>query len=93
MTQPEDTPEALNMAAQVARISREAQRSCGLYFEIYQYRAVRELRALLSGLGPANAALLTQIAGREGFALDDEAFEACRDAHCAVIAQVRQEQE
>ncbi|WP_336222905.1 hypothetical protein [Enterobacter kobei] len=85
-----DSVSALSL---IDRISKEAHRGCGLYYEIYHYRVVEALLALLPLLSAGDADTLRQCAAGQGFHLDDEAREASELAYRNVLNNIRREQE
>lgn len=85
--------DSVSAASLISRIGKDAHRSCGLYYEIYHYRVVEALRALLPALSAGDADTLCQCAADQGFHLDDESREASELAYRDVLNDIRREQE
>lgn len=68
--------------AVIQALSRTAHRGCGLLYEIYEYRLVSELCALLDRLDSTDRKTLADEASRQGFRLDDASVqESCLTYH------------
>lgn len=77
----------------IQRIEKEANRGCGLYYEIYHYRALSKLYGVLVNLSAGDAATFRTVAASRGFSLDSGAlYEAGRE-YQESLADIRREQE
>lgn len=85
--------DSVSAASLISRIEKEAHRGCGLYYEIYHYRALEALRALLPVLSAGDADTLCQCAAGQGFYLDDETRQASELVYRNVLNDIRREQE
>lgn len=77
----------------IQRIEKEAHHGCGLYYEIYQYRVLCELRSLLASLSAGDAETFQQAAAKRGFHLDDKTLQESRQCYHETLAEIRQNQE
>lgn len=75
----------------IQRIEKEANRGCGLHYEIYHYRLIGELRALLEGLNSNDRQTLTAEAARQGFQLDDTSAHESSLAYHNTLQEIREE--
>lgn len=65
---------------EIKQIEKESYSGCGLYYEIYEPRVLRALRALKSKLRDYDLAIYLRILPDSGWDLSDEAYEASRQA-------------
>ena len=77
----------------IQRIEKEANRGCGLYYEIYEYRALEELNGMLANLSASDAATFQKVAASRGFSLDDSALKGAYLAYHKTLSEIRREQE
>lgn len=83
--------DSISAAAVIRDISRAAHRGCGLYYEIYHYRVICELRALLEGLDSADRQTLIAEAALQGFQLDDTSAHESSLAYHNTLQEIREE--
>ena len=76
--------------AVIQEISRTAHRGCGLHYEIYHYRLVSELCALLDGLDSTDRKILADEAARQGFRLDDASVQNSRLAYHHTLQEIQE---
>ncbi|CAI2031291.1 Uncharacterised protein [Serratia fonticola] len=84
--------DSIQAAAVIREFSHAAHRGCGLHYEIYHYRLICELRALLEGLDSADRQTLTAEAARQGFQLDDASAHESGQAYRNTLKEIREEQ-
>ena len=76
----------------VDRIQYEANRGCGLYYEIYYHRALSALMNVLVQLNDSDAEVFRHAAMTGGFPLDNATLNESRQAYHDLMAQIREEQ-
>lgn len=72
----------------IERIEKDAHHGCGLYYEIYEPRVLRALRALKQTLGGYDLEVFTRLLPETGWDISDEAFEASRRAEAEVWEEI-----
>lgn len=73
----------------IQRIESEAMRGCGLYYEIYHYRVIRQLYPLLKTLNTADRQTLINKAARRGLHLDKSSMEESCQSYQETLAEIR----
>ncbi|EBI7047147.1 hypothetical protein D2B06_24485 [Salmonella enterica] len=84
--------DSVSVESLIFRIEKEAHNGCGLYYEIYHYRALCKLRDLYINLSASDAETFKDVAARHGFFLDDDALKECTDEYYKTITEIREEQ-
>lgn len=82
--------DSIRADAVIQEVSRTAHRGCGLYYEIYHYRLVSELRSLLDELDSADRKTLADEAARQGFRLDDASAQESRLAYHHTLQEIQE---
>ena len=77
----------------IQRIEKEANRGCGLYYEIYNYRALSRLYGMLANLSAGDAATFKAVAASRGFSLDRSTLIEAGREYQEILAEIRREQE
>lgn len=73
---------------QIKQIEQDAHAGCGLYYEIYEPRVLRALRALEKKLTGYDLAVFTRILPESGWDISDESYEASRRAEAEVREKI-----
>ena len=76
-------------ASVIQRIEKEAMHGCGLYYEIYYYRVIRQLYRLLKTLNAVDRQTLINEAARRGFHLDRSSVDESRQSYQETLAEIR----
>lgn len=76
----------------IQRIEKEANRSCGLYYEIYNYRALSELNGVLANLSAGDAATFITVAASRGFHLNESTLRDSSKAYQETMDEIRRDQ-
>lgn len=84
--------DSVSAASLISRIEKEAHRGCGLYYEIYEYRTLCELRRVLTSLSVCDAETFMTVAADHGFSLADNAFQVSRMMYLETMDEIRREQ-
>lgn len=85
--------DSVSAASLITRIEKEAHRGCGLYYEIYNYRALSELMAVLTNLSAGDAETFIRVAANRGFHLNGSAMgESCK-VYLETIEEIRRKQQ
>ena len=74
------------LTKEIERIEKEANSGCGQYYELYEPRVLRALRALKSRLCPDDLAIFNRI---NHWDISDEAYAASCRAESEVWAEIR----
>lgn len=85
--------DSVNAECLIQRIEKEANRGCGLYYEIYNYRALSELNDVLANLNAGDTATFQAVAASRGFHLDRATLIEAGREYQEIIAEIRREQE
>lgn len=73
----------------IKQIEQEAHAGCGQYFEVYDPRVIRRLRALKQTLTGHDLAVFTSLLPKVGWDISDEAYQASCEAEADVWAEIR----
>ncbi|SYT49017.1 putative dopa decarboxylase protein remnant [Klebsiella pneumoniae] len=90
---PHTPGDSVSAESLIQRIEKEANHGCGLYYEIYQYRAMRELQQTLANLSANDADTFMKVAASRGFHLNESAIRETRKAYHETMEEIRREQE
>lgn len=90
---PHTPGDSVSAKSLIARIEKEANRTCGCYYEIYHYRVIRELTTLLDAISAEDATTLRQAASDDGFDLDESALQHAHRAYTATLSEIRENEE
>lgn len=82
--------DSMRADAVIQALSRTAHLGCGLHYEIYEYRLVSELRALLDGLDSTDRETLTAEAARQGVRLDDASVQESSLAYHHTLQEIQE---
>ena len=82
--------DSMKADAVIRAVSRAAHHGCGLHYEIYAYRFVSELCALLDGLDSTDRKTLADEAARQGFRLDDVSAQESRLAYHNTLQEIQE---
>lgn len=85
--------DSVSAASIIERIEKEAGRTCGQYYEIYQYHAMRELQQTLANLSANDTDTFIKVAASRGFHLNESAIRETRKAYHETMEEIRREQE
>jgi hypothetical protein len=85
--------DSVSAASLITRIEKEAHRGCGLYYEIYNYRALSELMAVLTNLSAGDAETFIRVAANRGFSLDSSTRVEVDREYQKILTEIRREQE
>lgn len=82
----------ISVAMVYDRLSKEAHRGCGLYYEIYESCFIGLLRDHLSELNEADANRLRRYAESKGTKIDDASYSEALEAERKCRAEIYREQ-
>lgn len=85
--------DSVSAASLISRIEKEAHRGCGLYYEIYNYRALSQLMDVLTNLSAGDVATFSEIAERRGFHLSLDALDEAYETYLTLQSKIRRDQE
>ncbi|EJM3421874.1 hypothetical protein NOF85_004595 [Salmonella enterica] len=85
--------DSVSAASIIERIEKEAGRTCGQHYEIYQYRAMRELQQTLNNFSADDADIFMRVAASRGFHLNERVMHETRKAYHETMDEIRREQE
>lgn len=81
--------DSMRADAVIQALSRTAHRGCGLHYEIYEYRLIRELCALLDRLDSTDRKTLADEAAQQGFRLDDASVQDSGQAYHNTLQEIQ----
>jgi hypothetical protein len=90
---PHERGDSVSVRSLIQRAEKEAHHGCGLYFEIYQYRVLDQLRSLLTVIDAADATTFINVAANCGYLLDDSTMQDARQAYETILEEIRKDQE
>lgn len=73
----------------IRKIEQDAHAGCGLYYEVYEPRVIRRLRALQQTLSGYDLAVFTRLLPQTGWDISDEAYAASCEAEADAWAEIR----
>lgn len=82
--------DSMRADAVIQALSRTAHRGCGLHYEIYEYRLISELCALLDRLDSTDRKILADEAARQGFRLDDASVQESGLAYHHTLQEIQE---
>lgn len=77
----------------IQQLKNDANRGCGLYYEIYEHRLLSGLLDLHSTLSASDAATFRDVAASCGCSLAESDVQNARQAYSKIMDEIRREQE
>ncbi|TDN48062.1 hypothetical protein [Scandinavium goeteborgense] len=84
--------DSIRVLSLIRHIEKEASRTCGMHYEIYQHHALRELQDALTMLDADDAKVLAEISASRGFHLDEKSMQETNKAYRVILADIEREQ-